>query len=73
VGRKRSSNTQTSSIDAIFAQKMRDAKQKMGDNLYIDGEEASRIFCIDVPFAMKYLFQLSGYPLGRFVLVYGPP
>lgn len=70
---RKKADAEGKSIDSIFAQKMSSAKEKFGDNLYINGEEGSRIFCIECPFALKYILQMSGFPLGRFISVVGPP
>lgn len=76
MGRKRQENTEVSnvSLDAIFKQKLQEMKAKddMG-KVYIDGDDEVRVMCLDVPLALKILFQLPGLPLGRFMVIAGEP
>ena len=74
MGRKKSENLHSEkSLDAIFKTKLMDVKEKTGDRIYVNGDDESRVFCIDVPFALKILFQLPGMPMGRFMLIAGVP
>jgi hypothetical protein len=60
-------------VDTVFQAVHAAVKAKFGDKVYVGGDEETRIFCLDVPFLLKVLFQMPGMPMGRLIMVVGPP
>lgn len=77
MGRKKSAEstvvTDRNQIDAVFASLNQEAKSEWGHKLFIRGEEESRLICLELPFALQILLQSLGLPLGRFMIIVGPP
>jgi RecA/RadA recombinase len=70
---KWAANETSSAYDSLFQQVTEAARAKYPDHqIYSGGADAMRIVCLPVPaFAVRFLLQQEGWPMGRFAQLVG--
>jgi RecA/RadA recombinase len=71
--RRVSLKNELQTVDSMFADFSQTCKSKWGTSVYVNGDEESRVICLEVPLALQCLLQQEGLTLGRFTMLVGLP